>query len=244
MDLAKFLALLEDEALYFAVAANMSDKFEGAMSFANLAQRKMLASSSDHKGWATMEGLISAPLAQLATRYTYLNCWYESEHESAAMWGLYQHEGRGIAVRSSFLRLTQCFKSDRLIYAGEVKYIDYSKTLIPTGNRFDAFMHKRLSFEHEHEVRAVIADQETEWEIWQKTNHSYGPDDTVPRPLDLPANYPAGLNIPIDLAQLVEAVYISPEADGWFAELVENIIPRYGHAWPIYHSDLAQDPVY
>jgi hypothetical protein len=244
MDLAKFLALLEDEALYFAVAANMSDKFEGALSHANLAQRKLLATSPDYKGWASMESLVPAPHAQLATRYTYLNCWYESEHESAAMWGLYQSEGRGIAIRSSFLRLTQCFKTDRLIYVGEVKYIDYSRTPIPTGNMFDAFMHKRLSFEHEHEVRAVTADQVTAREIWQRTSHAYGPGDTVPHPLDMPADYPAGLNIPINLAGLVEAVYISPEAASWFAKLVEKLIHRYGYTWPIHYSDLGKDPVY
>jgi hypothetical protein len=60
----------------------------------------------------------------------------------------------------------------------------------------------------------------------------------------MPADYPAGLNIPIDLANLVEAVYISPEAEGWFAKLVEKIIRRYGHAWPIHYSDLSKDPVY
>jgi hypothetical protein len=244
MDLAKFLALLEDEALYFAVAANMSDKFEGALSSANLEQRKILAESSDHKGWASMQSLISAPLAQLTTRYVYLNCWYESEHESAAMWGLYQHEGRGIAIRSSFRGLTQCFKTDRLIYAGEVKYVDYSKTPIPTHTAFDAFIHKRLSFEHEHEVRAVTADQETMLEIWHKTSHSYGAGDTIPHSLDMSADYPAGLNIPIDLAGLVEAVYISPEAESWFAKLVEKIVRRYGYAWPIQYSDLSKDPVY
>ncbi len=244
MDLAKFLALLEDEALYFSVAANMIDKFEGARSAANLEQRSFLANSSDYKRFAEMEHLVFAPHAQLATRYTYLNCWYTSEHESAAMWGLYQHEGRGIAIQSTFHRLTQCFETDRLIYAGKVNYVDYNKTLIPTRNSYDAFMYKRLSFEHEHEIRAVTSDDDTMWEIWQKTSHGYGPGDTSPHPLDMPSGYPAGLNIPIDLPQLVEAVYISPEAEGWFANLVEKITRRYGHAWPIHYSDLGKDPVY
>jgi hypothetical protein len=244
MDLAKFLAFLEDEALFFAAAANMPDKFEGARSAANLALRSILANSPDHKGWASMQTLVFGPHAQLTTRYTYLSCWYNAEYESAAMWSLYQHDGRGIAIQTTFARLIQSFRTDRLIYAGKVKYVDYGTTPIPETNSYDSFMYKRLSFEHEREVRAVTADDARMWEIWQKSNHVYGPADTIPHPLYIPDDYPAGLNIPIDLSQLVESVYISPEAEGWFAELVKKLVRRYGHSWPVQHSDLSKDPVY
>ena len=109
---------------------------------------------------------------------------------------------------------------------------------------YDSFMYKRLSFEHEREVRAVTADDARMWEIWQKSNHTYGPADTVSHPLSMPGDYPVGLKIPIDASQLVEAVFISPEAEEWFAELVEKVVRRYGHAWPVKHSDLSEDPVY
>jgi hypothetical protein len=102
MDLAKFLAILEDEALFFAAAANMSDKFEGARSPVNVAVRSELAHSPEYKGLAAFQTLIEAPYSQLLTRYTYLSCWHASEHESAAMWSLYQHDGRGIAIRTTF----------------------------------------------------------------------------------------------------------------------------------------------
>lgn len=245
MDLAKFLGLLEDEALFFATAANMSDKFEGARSSVNVAARSALAAhSKEHKGLGVFQTLVEAPLAHLLTRYTYLSCWHSSEYESAAMWSLYQHDGRGIAIRTTFSRLTQSFKTDKLIYAGAVKYVDYSKTFIPDDNSYDAFMHKRLSFEHEREVRAVTSNYELAMEIWHKTNQSYGPTDTAPHVLAIPDDYPAGLNIPVDLTHMVEAVYISPEAESWFTKLVEELIHRYGHTWPVYQSDLGEDPVY
>jgi hypothetical protein len=143
-----------------------------------------------------------------------------------------------------FLRLTQSFKTDQPVYAGIVKYVDYDRTFIPDGNTYDPYMHKRLSFEHEREVRAITSNHGLAREIWQEANHSYGPTDTTPHPLGIPEDFPAGLNVPVNLAHLVETIYVSPEVDRWFAELIEKLIRRYGHPWPIYHSDLNKDPVY
>ena len=39
---------------------------------------------------------------------------------------------------------------------GRVSYVDYNTTIIPEGNAFFAYLHKRQSFEHEREVRAII----------------------------------------------------------------------------------------
>ena len=37
-----------------------------------------------------------------------------------------------------------------------VKYVDYDKVPIALGNHFFPFVHKRLSFAHETELRAII----------------------------------------------------------------------------------------
>jgi hypothetical protein len=187
----------------------------------------------------------------------YLSCWHYSQHESAAMWSLYQRDGYGIAVRSTFRRLTESFKSERLIYAGLVKYVDFDTSVIPDDNSYAPYLYKRLSFEHEHEMRAVTADMGTALKAWQEAN---GPKLTTGLGQDIGAElkeledaYRAlgpelsprpGVLVPVDLDRLVVAVYIAPEAAGWFSDLVEKLLRRYRHDWPVLHSDLSRDPVY
>jgi hypothetical protein len=229
MDLAKFLALLEDQALFFATAASMTDKFEGGLAKPNLVMRSQM----DHP-FASFYNTVMSPLLQHSRRYTYLNCWHASQYESAAMWGLYQRDGQGVAVRSSFTRLSESLGSDYWIYIGTVNYVDYNHVLIPDGNGYAPYLYKRLSFEHEHEVRAVFSDMEAQMDAWDMAGRRFDPS--------IPA--PAGINVPVNINRLVDCVYVAPDAAVWFAELVEKLIRRYGHDWPVKHSDLSQDPIY
>lgn len=255
MDLAKFLSLLEDQALFFASAASMSDKFEGSRSTLTLASNAALG-----KGSAALDMRISGPYFKLQRSYTFLSCWHASQHESAAMWALYQRDGYGVAVQSTFTRLIESFKTEMPVYAGIVHYVDFEKTIIPDNNAFAPYVYKRLSFEHEHEVRAIIADPETGWKAWQQANISFNPTISVQPGQDIDAELKnleeaykkldpelapqPGMIVPVDLNRLVEAVYIAPEAAGWFAGLVEKLLHRYGCEWPMFHSDLNKDPIF
>ena len=223
MELSKFLALLEDQALFFARADAMADKFEGASGPATLVARSQL-----DRGVAAVLTQ-AASFNRLMTNFTYLNCWHASKYESAAMWGLYQRDGCGLAIRSTFERLTASMQSDLFIYAGVVEYIDYESIPIPETNGYAPYMHKRMSFEHEREVRAVIQDMGSGYEVYGNKKHV----PLVP-----------GLLIPVDLEHLVESVYVAPGAEEWFAKLVEKLVRRYGYKWPVCHSDLSRDPVY
>lgn len=229
MDLSKFLALLGDESLFFARADAMADRFEGAMGPVNAALRPQLY--GEH--YATINSQI-ARVAKSMRRFTYLNCWHVSQHESAAMWGLYQRDGRGIAVRSTFERLTKSLQGDRSVFVGTVHYVDYGRQFIPEGNSLAPYVYKRSSFEHERELRAVIQD----YSLATRTSPE---GESV---LDLDTITPAGLRIPVDLAQLVESVYVAPEAEDWFSALVASLVRRYDRKWQVHHSDLAQDPIY
>jgi hypothetical protein len=117
---------------------SMSDKFEGAMGAVNVAARTL-----NSEGLAALQAKL-APHTQMMRRYTYLNCWHASEHESAAMWGLYQGDGRGVAVKSTFNRLINSLQSERLIYAGMVRYIDYDHEAVPEGNAFAPYRTNEL----------------------------------------------------------------------------------------------------
>ena len=63
MDLAKFLSLLEDEALFFSSASSMSDNFEGTRSSLTVASRAALG-----RGMVAFDARITSPLNKLSPR--------------------------------------------------------------------------------------------------------------------------------------------------------------------------------
>ncbi len=58
---------------------------------------------------------------------------------------------------------------------------------------------------------------------------------------DLP---PLFLREQVELAVLIERVYVSPDAPAWVAGVVRDVTARYMADVDVVHSDLAADPVY
>jgi hypothetical protein len=228
MDLAKFLSMLQDQALHFARVDIMPDEFEGSISKPTLDhQRKIFDMPGE--AFERFSGQLSEA-NRLHRAYTYLSCWHMNEHESAAMWAIYQSgEPRGVAVRSTYRGLSGCITDQRSVYIGTVNYIDFDTEIVPDGNGYYPYVHKRKSFEHEREIRAVC------------------PGDRFRRHGDAVEELPIGspvIPIAVDLDGLVQAVYVSPKAPEWFAELVPSLLSRYGRNWPVHHSSLDADPLY
>jgi hypothetical protein len=112
------------------------------------------------------------------------------------------------------------------IHLGEIQYINYERDWLPEGNLFYPFVHKRKSFEHEREVRAVFNDR------FQGAFYSG-------------SNPKKGYLVEVLLDDLIETVYVAPTAPDWFRDLVAAVTAKYGFAHkPIMHSTLGQDPVY
>jgi len=187
-----------------------------------------------------------AVIAQHTSRirhHTYVNCWNLSEVESAALWGLYVPPSGGVAIKSSFAKLTGAFVAEpadeegsmaNRVFIGSVSYVDYQKTWIPEGNSFYPFVHKRHSFVFEQELRAVI----------QEVPLVDDPSVEGGKVMDLSQPSPSGRPVRVDLDTLVEAIHVSPVADDWFAELVRAVCLRYNLDKPVVQSSLAGRPVY
>ena len=139
-----------------------------------------------------------------------VNCWYQGEYESEAMWRLYSRNDEGIAIKSTMGRLQDAFATTPLQpMIGAVNYIDYEtweppalKDLKPEFDPAQLFFWKRKSFEYEQELRLLIKA------------------DTGSQP---------GVSIQIDLEKLVTGVRVFPFAKDWFVELVEMLIKRFEH---------------
>lgn len=109
MDLPKLVSILLKEAVFFPSADRLGDPFEGSYPAANIDLRP---------GWygrdAEFEHLRMERRRRLRT--TLVSCWHMNPVESAAMWKLYARDGAGIAVRSTYARLTRCFHTRRPVY--------------------------------------------------------------------------------------------------------------------------------
>jgi hypothetical protein len=223
MDFWKFVSLLEEGKLYFSRADRLGDPLEGSFPQQNLQERPHwygeLVKKYEDNGLSVRFPHVQAPLPFLDAlsflrrwfcQWTYVNCWHASEDESAAMWQLYAGRDHGIAIQSTYGRLRACLPQD--VPAGHVQYVDYlsATTTIPEGNLLWPFVHKRKSFSHEQEIRAVIQSYPLE-------NGSIAVGK---------CNSGEGVRVPVNgLDALIEKIYV---AHASFADVVKGVVDRYG----------------
>src|SRR5665647_2075624 len=231
MDFSRLMSLLEDRALYFARSDLMGDPWEGALSHVDQAMEE-----EPYAGTGVTAGQVARRLRPMV----YMNCWHASEHESAAMWGLYQRDGRGVALRTTWGNLTSSLRTTWPIRGGAVRYVNYRETVIPSTSLFSRYMHKRESFSHEKEARLLL------WSVEGGDPREYEEtQDEVEGMVMVPLGAdPVGYAVAVDVDVLAPRIYVAPEAPGWYSELLSKVFARYEFDWPLQQSDLARDPVW
>lgn len=229
MDFTKFMSMLINSGLYLSRADLLGDSFEGTITEQDVIGRRAFYESI----WPPSEGppKISwekfeqqAVYGNKAIRETmYINCWHMNNVESAAMWSQYTKSGEAIAIQSTFDRLRSYV--DEKCYLGIVKYVDYAKAAIPGGNTFWPFLHKRLSFSHETELRLIQWNSITRDKVW------------YPNPAH-------GYWQKISLGDLIETIFVSPNSPTWYFELVQSVVRKFDLSIPVQQSDLGKSPIF
>ncbi|MCJ7632894.1 DUF2971 domain-containing protein [Candidatus Bathyarchaeota archaeon] len=233
MDFTNLVSLLDSRHLFFTRADRLEDPFEGSWPRINVVARQHVP---DDISPEARDGFVKtmASMGDINKRwpkYNAINCWHMNEHESAAMWRLYLKSDEGVAIQPTYHRLRSALTDDEKIHLGVVKYIDYETEWIDVGNMLNMlspFVHKRKSFEHEREVRAVV----TKWPVGEK-----GMDFSQETISD-------GIKIKVDIERLIERIYVAPSSPDWFADLVRAVVQRYGYDFPVVHSKLSEQPVF
>lgn len=165
-----------------------------------------------------------------------VNCWHMNERESAAMWGLYQHEGRGVAVKSTLGGLKKSVACDsRSVYVARVNYIDYAVSSISEANIVHRVIHKRQSFAHEQELR-MIAWSEADPELGERQS-----DGTIRRKWN--HEPPPGVAVSVLLDKLIHSIHVAPDSPEWFVEVVRESAAKGGIAAPVRKSEM-DDPAF
>lgn len=215
----KFVSMLDKQALFFAKVDTFRDPFEGALaSWAIQWKRDALYEAMGDRAVGLYGPERLRETRNALRNITLVNCWHENEEESAAMWKVYADEG--VAIKTTTGAMIEGFRcSEDEIAIGRVRYIDYVQDRMPDRFIYQPFLHKRRSFEHEREVRAMI----------------------VTRSRDEARNA-TGKYQSVDLNALVQEVVVAPFQPDWFTELVASVSSKYGVGDRVRRSGLDADP--
>jgi hypothetical protein len=236
MDFAKFVALLEGNALHFARADLLGDPFEGASGIVEQQPRW-----DEHylnffrNAIRTVPGLTEplddehvekeavrllrdiSIIAERERQRSFVSCWHANKNESEALWRLYcQPPMPGVAISTTVRDLAEALGDDPQIRIGRIRYVDFREDF---AGFHDRIFWKRKSLIHEAEVRAVILKREL-------------------------ADPPSGLSMPTDLRRLLRSIVPSPFAPNWFPGVLEATMRRYGFDIEIGVSELLSQPFF
>ena len=236
MDFQKFVALVDSSALFFPSIERLcqSDPYEGSYSdlwrlllavpysLLNQPIRDAIGMNSEDE-WRryVKSNKVGADYVKARHKNIFASSWHFQPHESLAMWSLYGKSGDGIAVVSSTTRLIRALADVPYeVSIGKVKYVDYDSEMLGVlGDMLRPSLHKRLGFEHEKEVRALILDESPS-----------------------PSSEAGGLAVKVELKKLVDCIMIAPTAPPWVLPLVESLVAKYGYSFRVYQSRLLTPP--
>lgn len=225
MDFTKFVSLVSSTGLFFCRSDLFQDPFEGSYSKANISLRPEVYKVMPEDQRESVMNVMSS-LSRRVREWTYISCWHANEYESAAMWDLYAKTNEAVAIETSYDKLRNVLPER--VFLGCVRYIDYNTDWLPEGNSFYPFMHKRKSFEHEREVRALIQDI----------------DATIDNLEAGKANNSTGQLVPIEVNDLISAIHVAPASPSWLVDLVAEVASKYEISADVRRSDLYSEPVF
>jgi hypothetical protein len=145
-----------------------------------------------------------------------------NEGESAGMWQLYLNSNEGVAIQTTVGSLIECLEPCSYpVYLGPVVYLDYERESWGSYNPLNPIYHKRKSFAHERELRAVIIN-----------------------PPDIDPKNTAGVLLDVKLRSLIKKLFVSPKAELWFTETVKRVSEKYSLDIEPAQSQLYDQPLY
>jgi len=220
MDLFKFIDILTSKKLTLSNLTVMQDPYDGLLHKSIRFQFVDVNGNPEDPKLESESDQVDAHkrMNDSARRLLYISCWHENEFESAGMWDLYSSQN-GIAIKTSAGRLKKSisFSNYKEMDLLKVNYYkaesDYFIPNRPENHIYTGILNKRISFEHEKEVRL----------IWHPRDYE---------------NRSPIRKISVNLQELIECVYVSPLYDAWQLNSIKEMINQLGMNIKIKKSDL------
>jgi len=208
MDLWKFMHMITTSTLHFTRVDSLDDPNEGSWQPSTIYEAYKDQGDqyiNNLQYWEKVFRTIGA-----------VNCWHVNYSESQKMWELYVPSGDGVVIQSTYglLRNSMQEYDERICTIGMMQYIDYEKekfescTQNTLGRFTDFFTYKDRHFKHENELRALIMA------MGDRNNSA----TRIPK---------EGINLKVVLSDLIQTVYLSPDAQDCKLDLLKKLISDY-----------------
>ena len=219
INFTKFVDLITSSRLFFCRSDNFEDPFEGVFRL---------------KDYDKTKDMFDTQI--LTKKFYFLNCWHINEHQSDAMWKIFLNTNNGIAIKSTVGNIIKSVEGTKdEVNISRVYYRDFDKVTFDDlmfepqnrlfggrGGSVSQYNYKRISFEHEKELRLFYVDMPIPHTI----------KGGIPRePL-------THKHIEVNLKELIQEIVIAPFADNWFQEMVERLLKKMDLNFKIIKSDL------
>jgi hypothetical protein len=207
MDLAKLISLLETKAIWLARADTFRDKQEGRFPDQMRAFiEKAYEGCSDDDPSPVKD---VDDFQDYLLKNTFVSCWHKNTNENMVMWEIYGRDTIAVALQTTVGRIKGSIDSTGLSgHSFLLKPIVYEKSEDVKGELpYEAcFFRKRPHFKFEEEVRISL--------------DTYSPKNPA-------KNTPRGYGLPASINELIESIYVHPDSDEWFVDVVNSITKHY-----------------
>jgi hypothetical protein len=213
----KFHWLVQKRRLFMPNAANLGDSLKGMQPKGDKNWWQSIAANAKSiREKPTIEHnhqLISRFAAAFRIRY-YVSYWHTNKSVYYKILDINALKNKSISIRTNLAKL-RC-ELPAYVEIGIVKYIDYVVERLPTLNILEYITHKNKIYSHERELRSVALHPVVEGFAQQhyRTHHFQKENDPSFRVFAPP----------IDVAELIEAVYVHPDSPQSFFEQVESCV--------------------
>ena len=143
-----------------------------------------------------------------------------------------------VAIQSTYQLLHSCLPENT--YLVQVQYIDYEVDYLAEDHVFRPYMHKRMSFQHERELRAMIYIRSDDPNDYLR--HHIAVKDVEARVGEPVGD--VGRAVTVNLNELIERVYVAPTSPTWFNDLVLKVMNKYELNKPLINSALDAKPMF
>jgi hypothetical protein len=168
MDFAKYLSLLDKQALFFSKVSNLNDPYEGTLFYLlkeiNPTNAKLIENCMPQ--FLQVKNLAKKICPGLFKGQGFcVNCWHLNEEESVALWRTYMSGNEGLAIKTPLRNFKKQIESSTLkIYLEKINYgfnrdsfsIDHDKKTVSIAP-IDTVITKKRPFEFEKEIRAIVS---------------------------------------------------------------------------------------
>ncbi|RJT07522.1 DUF2971 domain-containing protein [Halococcus sp. IIIV-5B] len=239
VSVSQFLSIVEGEHLWLSSVGGFTDSLEGAATdmgkdafddmdelIDEAKQREMADETTEALlDEASAENVFN--LRKTIRNHCLVNCWRlgedaESYKESAVFWNSYVPGGIGVAIESRVGKLKDLFEQHietehasltpsvgPIGMVGEVSYIDFESAYDLAGHPA-RLLCKHDGFAEEREYRLIV--------------NSIGPDERAKAMVGANVDAPFGEYMYVDPAQLIDKVYVAPNAPQHLMESIKSIL--------------------